>query len=202
MRAWGRRAKNSAEAGRGARQDRTELADRWFFLSAGLFVISLFGNGDAGPEAASAVPLALVYFAACISQASATLQLLVRFRSSGSAENRAKGVFYAALTTLLTLAAFANCYYVASHRRPRSFSERLSVVDAFYFATTTFSTTGYGDIAPRSQLCRLLVTAQLLVDLLLVGLIVSAVTALFLEPRERGEGPGPVVGGVGKPPEA
>ena len=48
-------------------------------------------------------------------------------------------------------------------------------LDALYFTMTTFSTVGYGDISPKSEVARALVTGQLVVDLVLIGLIAKVI---------------------------
>lgn len=63
------------------------------------------------------------------------------------------------------LLVFAYTYLSLSQSRPESFTEPLSRIDALYFSTTIFSTVGFGDIAARTELARLLVTVQILVGL-------------------------------------
>jgi voltage-gated potassium channel len=46
----------------------------------------------------------------------------------------------------------------------------LILIDALYFTVTTFSTVGYGDITAVGQSARLMVTAQMILDLLALGL--------------------------------
>ena len=41
--------------------------------------------------------------------------------------------------------------------------------DALYFTMTTFTTTGFGDITARSEGTRLIVTVQMLLDLIVLG---------------------------------
>jgi len=55
--------------------------------------------------------------------------------------------------------------------RPGSFSQPLTRVDALYFAMTVFTTVGFGDIAARSQVARVVVIVQMLADLVYVGLL-------------------------------
>ena len=58
----------------------------------------------------------------------------------------------------------------------RSFTGLHGHVDALYFAATVLTTTGFGDIAPQSAAARLLVTAQMLYDMLfLAGVLAVAV---------------------------
>jgi voltage-gated potassium channel len=54
---------------------------------------------------------------------------------------------------------------------PTNFSiHSLTRTDSLYFTVTTFSTVGYGDITATSQAARLLVTVQMILDLLALGL--------------------------------
>lgn len=75
-----------------------------------------------------------------------------------------------ATTVPLFLLLFASAYYVMERASPDSFSHSLTRTDALYFVVTTFSTVGYGDITATSQSARLVVTAQMLLDLLALGL--------------------------------
>lgn len=86
-----------------------------------------------------------------------------------STHPRLKAVEALAATLVLFLVLFAGAYYLLERSTPGSFSERLTRTDALYFALTTFSTVGYGDIAARSQTGRLLAMVQMAGGLLLVG---------------------------------
>ncbi|MFI1360756.1 potassium channel family protein [Streptomyces sp. NPDC020898] len=86
-----------------------------------------------------------------------------------SAYPRLKAVEALAATLVLFLVLFAGAYYLLERSAPGSFSEPLTRTDALYFALTTFSTVGYGDITARSQTGRLLAMLQMAGGLLLVG---------------------------------
>lgn len=73
------------------------------------------------------------------------------------------------LTLLITL--YASAYSVIAVDRPDSFSEELSRTDALYFTVTVFATVGFGDIAPRTDLARVVVITQMLVGLIALGLV-------------------------------
>jgi hypothetical protein len=64
----------------------------------------------------------------------------------------------------LFLLLFASTYYVMARTSPASFAHQLTRTDALYFTVTTFSTVGYGDIAPATQSARLVVTSQIILD--------------------------------------
>jgi preprotein translocase subunit YajC len=81
----------------------------------------------------------------------------------------------ALITTLpLFLVVFATAYFILSRSDGANFSERLTRLDALYFALTVFTTVGFGDIAPMTQLARATTTLQMAADLVLVGLLVRA----------------------------
>jgi hypothetical protein len=68
------------------------------------------------------------------------------------------------VTTAYALAIFCfSVLYVYIVRRDESaFSEVLKLGDAVYFSVVTMTTTGYGDISPKSGLARTLVCVQIL----------------------------------------
>jgi voltage-gated potassium channel len=71
----------------------------------------------------------------------------------------------------LFLLLFASAYFAMARTSPASFSTHsLTRTDALYFTVTAFSTVGFGDITAVSQQARLVVTAQMLLDLLVLGL--------------------------------
>jgi voltage-gated potassium channel len=76
-----------------------------------------------------------------------------------------------AATVPLFLLLFASAYFTMAGTNPANFSTHsLTRTDALYFTVTTFSTVGFGDITAVSQSARLVVTAQMLLDLLALGL--------------------------------
>lgn len=76
-----------------------------------------------------------------------------------------------ATTVPLFLLLFASAYFAMALSNPANFSTHsLTRTDALYFTVTTFSTVGYGDITAVSQTARLVVTVQMLLDLLALGL--------------------------------
>ena len=76
-----------------------------------------------------------------------------------------------ATTVPLFLLLFASAYFAMARASTANFNTSpLTRTDALYFTVTTFSTVGYGDITAVSQSARLVVTVQMLLDLLAVGL--------------------------------
>jgi hypothetical protein len=60
----------------------------------------------------------------------------------------------------------------------------LSRVDAAYFSVTVLTTVGFGDIVATSQTSRLLVTTQMLADLVLVGFIAKVLVGAVQRRRD------------------
>lgn len=84
---------------------------------------------------------------------------------------RLRAVQAVAVGLPMLLLLFASTYLRISHDAPDSFSEALGRTDALYFTVTVFTTVGFGDIAPRSELARILTMFQMLTGLVVVGLV-------------------------------
>ena len=89
------------------------------------------------------------------------------------------------VSTLLVV--FAATYTVISTSRPDSFSEPLSRTDALYFTLTVFATVGFGDIAPRTDLARIVTMVQMITGLIVVGLLGKIVFAAMQKGLRRQE---------------
>jgi voltage-gated potassium channel len=91
----------------------------------------------------------------------------------------------------LFLLLFASVYVVMATISASNFGERLTHTDGLYFTVTVFSTVGFGDITAKTEAARLVVTSQMIADLLIIGLglrvIVGAVTR---SRQQRPEGAG------------
>ncbi|MFJ9117538.1 potassium channel family protein [Streptomyces sp. NPDC102394] len=74
----------------------------------------------------------------------------------------------------LFLVIFASTYLAIAS--PSAFSEPLDHTKALYFTITVFSTVGFGDITPESDTARLLVSVQMLLDLVVLGAVVRLLT--------------------------
>jgi voltage-gated potassium channel len=86
----------------------------------------------------------------------------------------------------LFLLLFAATYYAMDRSRPDSFNTRdFTRTDSLYFTTTVFSTVGFGDIAPTSQIARIVVTVQMVLDLVVLGLGVRVFVGAVRLGRER-----------------
>jgi voltage-gated potassium channel len=94
-----------------------------------------------------------------------------------------------ALAVPLLIIVFAFTYLSLSHAHTSNFSERLDHVGSVYFTVTVISTVGFGDIVARTDIARILVCVQILLDLgLLVGIARTVVFAARVGVRRREAG--------------
>jgi hypothetical protein len=93
----------------------------------------------------------------------------------GSDRPKLRAVRALAVGVPLLLVVFASTYCTVAAQQTDAFSEPLSRTDGLYFTVTVFATVGFGDITPVTELARILVTVQMLVGLVTVGIIAKVV---------------------------
>ncbi|KUJ64043.1 hypothetical protein ACZ90_62980 [Streptomyces albus subsp. albus] len=92
-----------------------------------------------------------------------------------SAYPRLRAIEMLATMGPIFLVIFSAAYVLLFRNQEGAFSESLSRTDALYFTVTVFATVGFGDITPRTETARILTMAQMLADLVLVGLVARIV---------------------------
>jgi voltage-gated potassium channel len=75
----------------------------------------------------------------------------------------------------LFLILFAWIYLTMARAYPDAFGVPLSRSSALYFTVTVFSTVGFGDITPKTDVARLVVTVQMLADLAVVAVVIRLI---------------------------
>ncbi len=112
----------------------------------------------------------------------AILVVFVRqvMRISRSARPTLAAVEALCLVFGMFLAMFALTYVSMSVSAPESFTQPVDKVDGIYFSVTVLATVGFGDIAAVSPMARVVVTLQMVLDLVLIG---SAVKILSMSAR-------------------
>jgi len=93
----------------------------------------------------------------------------------GSDRPKLRAIRALAVGVPLLLVVFASTYCTVAAQQTGAFSEPLSRTDGLYFTITVFATVGFGDITPVTELARVLVTLQMVVGLLVVGIIAKVV---------------------------
>jgi voltage-gated potassium channel len=75
----------------------------------------------------------------------------------------------------LFLILFAAFYLSMSNASAHTFSQPLDHTRAIYFTITVFSTVGFGDITPQTDPARIIVSIQMLLDLVIIGAVVRMI---------------------------
>jgi voltage-gated potassium channel len=96
-----------------------------------------------------------------------------------------RGVEALATSIPLFLLLFAATYVVLATISASSFSQPLSRTDAIYFTVTVFATVGFGDITAKTEVARLVVTGQMIADLIVLGLGVRVLVGAVQRGRQR-----------------
>jgi voltage-gated potassium channel len=100
----------------------------------------------------------------------------------------------------LFVVLFAATYAVLGRIDAGSFTEEVGRTDALYFTVTVLATVGFGDIAPLSEPARIVVTIQMVLGLVAVGLvarIILGAVQVAVRRREGAERAGTGDGGPG-----
>jgi hypothetical protein len=85
----------------------------------------------------------------------------------------------------LFLLLFSGTYVVLAAISASNFGEKLTHTDALYFTVTVFATVGFGDITAKSEGARILVTAQMVVDLFILGIGAKVILGAVTRGRQR-----------------
>lgn len=91
-----------------------------------------------------------------------------------------------AVSVPLFLLLFAGTYVVLARFSSSSFTTPLTRSDALYFTVTTFATVGFGDIAPKAETARLVVTGQVVGDLVIIGFGLRVIVGAARRSRQQG----------------
>jgi hypothetical protein len=79
-----------------------------------------------------------------------------------------------AVTVPVFLVLFAATYFMLEQSNPDHFNvDSLTRTDSLYFTVTVFATVGFGDLTATSQAARVVVIAQMILDLLVLGVVVK-----------------------------
>ncbi|KRA25984.1 hypothetical protein ASD65_08505 [Microbacterium sp. Root61] len=98
-----------------------------------------------------------------------------------------RGVQALAVTVPLYLLLFSSAYFLMAADDPGSFErEIVTRLDALYYTVAVFASVGFGDIAALSQQTRMLVTIQMILNLLVLG----AGIRVFIGAARRSRGAG------------
>jgi hypothetical protein len=85
----------------------------------------------------------------------------------------------------LFLLLFAATYVVMATISAGSFSQPMTRTNALYFTVTVFATVGFGDITAKTDPARLLVTVQMIINLIVLGIGARVILGAVTRGRQR-----------------
>ena len=100
---------------------------------------------------------------------------------------RLRAVEALAISVPLFLLLFASSYVVMATMSASNFGGRLTHTDGLYFAVTVLSTVGFGDITAKTEAARLVVTGQMIADLVILAVAVKIVVGAVGRGRQPGD---------------
>lgn len=128
---------------------------------------------------ASAVTILVIGLAVFIGLVAVQVRAIIRSPFPGL-----RGIEALATSVPLFLLLFASSYVVMAGLSASNFGERLTHTDGLYFTVTVFSTVGFGDIRAKSQAARLVVTGQIIADLIILGLAIKVIVGAVSRRRQ------------------
>ncbi len=123
--------------------------------------------------------LVLVIVVAFVVTGQVRRQLAVE-QPTGDAETRA--LVRLAIALIAGLLVFALADYVVARTRPGEFGGLETRIDALYFALTTLTTVGYGDVHAQGQLARVVVCVQMIFS---IGVIATGASIVVKQMTQR-----------------
>ena len=88
----------------------------------------------------------------------------------------------------LFLLLFASTYVVMAAISASNFSAPMTHTNGLYFSVTVFATVGFGDITAKTEVARLVVTVQMMIDLVILGLGARVILGAVTRGRQRRTG--------------
>ena len=151
------------------------VAAAWVLLVGAYYVV------PARPDAAAAIVKLIVGMTVVVTVVAAEYARIVRARLPQLRAIEALGI-----TLPLFIVIFASVYLSLGQAPHSMFNTTLDHSKALYFVVTVFSTVGFGDIVPTTDGARLLVAAQMLLDLAFIGAVVRVLVLAANRGLERG----------------
>ena len=89
----------------------------------------------------------------------------------------------ALVAVLYAFVVFLSLIYLGLASKPGQFDELHTRIDALYFTMSTIATVGFGDVHATGQVSRVVVTIQIFLDLIFVGLVARIILPTLARQR-------------------
>ena len=94
----------------------------------------------------------------------------------------------ALVAVLYAFVVFLSLIYLGLASKPGQFDELHTRIDALYFTMSTIATVGFGDVHATGQVSRVVVTIQIFLDLIFVGLVARIILPTLARQRAQKRG--------------
>lgn len=115
----------------------------------------------------------------------AFVALAKRAQSADNAASQTSVRLEAVVAVLYAFVVFSSLVYLAMAQTPGQISGLHTRIDALYFTMSTIGTVGFGDIHATGQAARVMVTIQIFVDLIFIGLVARIIVPHMTAERSR-----------------
>jgi uncharacterized membrane protein YgcG len=163
-----------------------------FLLRTGLTVGGLLALYAVIPVPGHQESLQLTVLLAIVGLALLTYAFLTLAERARRSTAEASVRIEAVVAVLYAFVVFTSLVYLAIASNPGQFTGLHTRVDALYFTMSTIATVGFGDVHATGQVARTVVTVQIFLDLIFVGLMARIILPSVVNSRARArDGAGP-----------
>jgi hypothetical protein len=134
-------------------------------------------DSASAPVAATFLIVGLIGFIALVA---AQVRWIIRSRYP-----MLRGIEALAISVPLFLLLFAGTYVAMADLSIKNFGEHLSHTAGLYFSVTVFTTVGFGDITAKTDAARLVVTGQMIADLIVIGVGIRVLVGAVRRGQQR-----------------
>jgi len=131
-------------------------------------------------SAPAAVTMLLIGLAGFVALVTVQVWMIIRSPFHGL-----RAIESLAVSVPLFLLLFAATYVVLAALSASNFGGRLTHTDGLYFTVTVFSTVGFGDVTAKTEIARLVVTGQMIADLIIFGVAIKVITGAVRRGQQR-----------------
>jgi voltage-gated potassium channel len=163
----------ASDAGEGGEPSRTIRAGRGLLALAGVLVAYYAGEVPSNWDIVLAALGLVAGLGALVFVVVRQVQLMAQYEAGDPSVR----LDVLVVVVFAVVPLFSLGYYAIEQGDSGQFADLATKTDALYFALSTLATVGFGDVHATGQLARILVSVQIVFDLLFVAFVVSVLTA-------------------------
>jgi voltage-gated potassium channel len=154
-------------------------------LRSGLTIIALLALYAVIPVPGNQASLGLTVVLALAGLGGLTYAFVVLANHARQASDQTSVRLEALVAVLYAFVVFTSLVYLALASDKGQFTGLNNRVDALYFTMSTIATVGFGDVHATGEVARAVVTVQIFLDLIIVGLVARIILPSVVDARTR-----------------